>query len=81
MAQRAGGWHVEVTGVLTGGVEFAENVEMGGSAQRAGWDGDTGGGCAEAGGRSSGDAEGGWSIWTIGLSNPNISVLTFRYHI
>ena len=54
---------------------------VGGGTQRAGWGG-TGGGGAEAGGRDSGGAkEDGWSVQTIGHSNPSISVLTFRYHI
>ena len=72
---------MEVIGVLIGGVEFAENAELGGGTQRAGW-GATGGGGAEAGGRDSGGAkEDGWSVRTIRHSNPNISVLIFRYHI
>ena len=60
---------------------LASNAELGGGTQRAGWGG-TGGGGAEAGGRDSGGAkEDGWSVQTIGHSNPSISVLTFRYHI
>jgi hypothetical protein len=36
VAQRAGGWRVEVTAVLVGGVKLANNVKLGSSAQRAG---------------------------------------------
>jgi hypothetical protein len=69
---------VEVTGVLTDGMEFVENAVLGGT-QRVEWGG-TGGGGVEAGGRDS-SAEGGWSVRTIGRSNPSISVLTFKYHV
>ena len=37
VAQRTGGWRVQVTGVLAGGAEVTGNAELGGGAQRAGW--------------------------------------------
>jgi len=37
VAQRTGGWRVQVTGVHAGDAELTGNAELGGGAQRAGW--------------------------------------------